>query len=133
VARSSYRFPGMVLASLPWLSDRPTLDELLIRPRWQRSGLCASTTGVSWFPAKGEPVEPAKAICRRCPVIDECLDFALTVGGSLEGIWAAHRNGSDDTLAGSSPRGSKVFTCMGAFTLTTSGNRSHRVPQRTLL
>ena len=77
----------MVLASLPWAADRSDVDSR--RPAWHRHGLCQEHPEVSWFPNKNEPAVSAKAICRRCPVSNECLDYALSVGPSLEGIWAA--------------------------------------------
>jgi WhiB family redox-sensing transcriptional regulator len=77
----------MVLAALPWATDRPDVDSR--RPSWQRQGLCHNYPEVSWFPELGERAEPAKAICRRCPVRNECLDYARTIGPSVEGIWAA--------------------------------------------
>lgn len=57
------------------------------RPGWQRDGLCNEHPEVSWFPAKGQPTGPAKAICRRCLVCDECLTFA--VDGLEVGVWGA--------------------------------------------
>jgi WhiB family redox-sensing transcriptional regulator len=30
-----------------------------------------------FYPEKGGKTEPAKRVCRRCPVTAECLDFAL--------------------------------------------------------
>jgi hypothetical protein len=41
-----------------------------------------------WFPRRGEPNEPAMAICRRCLVLDDCLAFAVA-NPELQGIWAA--------------------------------------------
>ncbi|MDQ5874483.1 MAG: WhiB family transcriptional regulator [Actinomycetota bacterium] len=30
-----------------------------------------------WFPERGRSAEPAKRICARCPVREECLEWAL--------------------------------------------------------
>ena len=31
--------------------------------------------------------QEAKAVCRECPVVDDCLDYAMQVGNTLEGVW----------------------------------------------
>lgn len=55
-------------------------------PRWQAAALCKETYPDAFFPEKGESPLSAKRICGRCPVTDECLDWAL---GNNErwGIW----------------------------------------------
>lgn len=50
--------------------------------------LCAETLPDLWFPdAGGEGAADAKRICRRCPVIDACLAWAIT-NDERFGIWA---------------------------------------------
>jgi WhiB family redox-sensing transcriptional regulator len=53
-------------------------------------------------------IEEAKAVCRRCPVIDACLSFALEFGHDA-GVWGAltdHEPGEfTDCDAGSSRGG----------------------------
>ena len=76
------------------------------KPGWRREGLCYPPDDLDgpdlaahvarWFPnsyeARGKrplpEVEAAKAICRACPVLSVCLDYALE-SGEREGIWAA--------------------------------------------
>lgn len=51
--------------------------------------LCAQIDPEVFFPEKAgnaKEIGVAKQICRRCPVITECLTEALT-DGSLVGIW----------------------------------------------
>lgn len=57
-----------------------------MRPAWQRDALCQEYLAVNFFPERGESTSPAKAVCRRCLVREECLAFALA---SVErhGIW----------------------------------------------
>jgi WhiB family redox-sensing transcriptional regulator len=75
----------MVLASRLWAPEKPNLDELIRRPAWQRDALCLEYPEVDFFTGQGEATEPAKAICARCPVRDECLEHALE---NLEvGVW----------------------------------------------
>lgn len=40
-----------------------------------------------WFPLPTESAQPARAICRTCPVRDDCLNYALKY--AVAGIWAA--------------------------------------------
>lgn len=55
---------------------------------WRDSALCAQTDPEAFFPGKGESVRPAKSVCARCTVQDDCLTTALTHGDDLTGIWA---------------------------------------------
>jgi hypothetical protein len=47
--------------------------------------LCAQTDSELWFPEKGHPTEPAKAICHACPLEAACYDYALRF--KLQGVW----------------------------------------------
>ena len=47
-------------------------------PAWMEDGLCRQTDPELFFPEKGGNAVPAVRICRRCPVIGECLDYAVT-------------------------------------------------------
>jgi WhiB family redox-sensing transcriptional regulator len=40
-----------------------------------------------WFPERGQPLEPAKAVCRRCAEREACLAWALVQGSKLSGVW----------------------------------------------
>jgi WhiB family redox-sensing transcriptional regulator len=52
---------------------------------WMGEAVCATADPEEWFPAKGVSAHRAKRICQTCPVIDECLQYALD--NSLTGIW----------------------------------------------
>lgn len=60
-------YPRIELPSLPL--DRPE--------DWTHDALCAQVAGDVFFPEKGESTAPAKAICRKCNVTTECLEYAL--------------------------------------------------------
>lgn len=87
----------MIDAVTRWLmtpgTDRefPTLDELLDAPAWMARAACRGKPPEMFFPARGEPIEPAKAVCAGCPVADECLDYAIgsytDTGLPVIGIW----------------------------------------------
>lgn len=49
-----------------------------------RDALCREYPELNWFPERGKPAEQQRAVCRRCPVSDECLGYAL---GDNHGIW----------------------------------------------
>ena len=56
------------------------------RPDWMRDALCREHPEVEFHPGRGEPTEPAKAICSSCLCRRECLDFALDTGEE-HGVW----------------------------------------------
>jgi WhiB family transcriptional regulator, redox-sensing transcriptional regulator len=56
---------------------------------WRRDAACrglgVAESQAIFFPAKGESIHAARAICHRCPVREPCLDFALT--NNCIGVW----------------------------------------------
>jgi len=61
-------------------------DDLRYRPAWTRDAMCKEHPGMNFYPGRGESTREAKAVCRRCPVADECLDFALARRERF-GVW----------------------------------------------
>lgn len=53
---------------------------------WVAHAACRGADPNLFFPERGAPVGPAKAICRACPVRVECLTWALD-NNETEGIW----------------------------------------------
>lgn len=53
---------------------------------WSARAGCIGAAGSLFFPERGESTHEAKAICRRCEVRAECLDYALSAGEKF-GIW----------------------------------------------
>lgn len=45
---------------------------------WRAEALCAQVDPELFFPEQGFPSHHARAVCARCPVAAECLDWALT-------------------------------------------------------
>lgn len=68
--------------------DTPALPLLGLgqMPDWMDRGLCAQTDPESFFPEKGGSTREAKTICATCPVMAECLDYALD-NDERFGIW----------------------------------------------
>ncbi len=61
----------------------PTIDVTALA--WQASATCATSDPELFFPEG--PVHPyAVRLCRECPVMPECLEFALA-DPRLHGIW----------------------------------------------
>lgn len=46
--------------------------------KWQDDALCAEVGPELFFPEKGESAAPAKSVCAACPVVAECLGYALS-------------------------------------------------------
>jgi WhiB family redox-sensing transcriptional regulator len=72
-------------AFLPLGSERMTY----VDAPWMEHGLCREVGMDLFFPEKGESAQPAKAVCRKCPSVTPCLDYALTVDVALHGVWGA--------------------------------------------
>lgn len=53
---------------------------------WESQGACKGQDPKLFFPDRGVSSSVAKAICKECPVKQECLDFALTHNIDF-GIW----------------------------------------------
>ncbi|WP_307851609.1 WhiB family transcriptional regulator [Micromonospora sp. C41] len=55
-------------------------------PTWHEDALCRQYPADLFFPERGENATYAKAICRRCPVRDRCLQWALDKR-EQHGVW----------------------------------------------
>ena len=67
--------------------ERLDLDQLIasLRPSWMAKGACVGTDPDAFFPPPGPKTDrDAKAICATCPVVDTCLEYALT--NRLDGV-----------------------------------------------
>lgn len=66
------------------------LFALIRRPNWWGDALCREYPEVTFFPERGdmEGIAAAFAVCGRCLVRDECLDYALGLPFNQGGIFA---------------------------------------------
>ncbi|MBZ2197254.1 WhiB family transcriptional regulator [Ruania sp. N2-46] len=66
--------------------DAPDRDDARDNPRaWMRDAVCAEIAGDLWFPERGEGgIDAAVAICRTCPVMEQCREAGQ---GERFGIW----------------------------------------------
>lgn len=55
---------------------------------WLKNAACKGMDPSLFYPDKASHVDPiAIRVCARCPVEDECLEYALEQGPSLLGYW----------------------------------------------
>lgn len=54
---------------------------------WRTRAACRREDPELWFPEAGDNGADAKAVCGRCPVQPDCLEYAV-VSGQTAGIWA---------------------------------------------
>ncbi len=61
-------------------------DTELLPTKWMSHGNCADAHPSVFFPRDGLGVIAAQQICKGCPVVDECLEYALSNHIS-HGVW----------------------------------------------
>ena len=54
------------------------MDSVTKSAEWMARGNCRNFPPAMFFPSDGAGVERARAICAKCPVTSECLEYALT-------------------------------------------------------
>ena len=67
-----------------WMLDY-LLTEVGPRP-WASQGNCVGSDTNVFFPSRGGTTKEAKAICDGCPVMTECLEYALEYNERI-GTW----------------------------------------------
>jgi WhiB family redox-sensing transcriptional regulator len=85
--------PVIRTAGTPWYTGNITAAELVLAhfiaaatQRWARQALCGQTDPDLFFSDSASQTELAKAICKRCPVREECLAHALETREDF-GVW----------------------------------------------
>lgn len=64
------------------------IDPFTAAPRWPDNRACAGKSAEVFFQGRGGRTAAAKAICRTCPALDMCQDWALQQPWSLLfGVW----------------------------------------------
>jgi hypothetical protein len=66
----------------------PELGELVAgaRPAWHRRAACRGSD-LSFFPVRGESLEPLRKLCAGCSVRVDCASYALGTA-EVSGVWA---------------------------------------------
>ena len=54
---------------------------------WMNHAPCRGLSADFFFPERGELTTEAQAVCNGCPFRKRCLDYALSQGGLVPGIW----------------------------------------------
>lgn len=90
------------------------------------SASCASVDPELFFTPKGGNSRPAVTICKRCPVIEQCLTYSLDIDAQLPyrltGVWGGITENGRRELAGMAPR---VKKRPGAPHGTPAAERAH--------
>lgn len=63
-------------------------DNNLTPQPWVKDALCAQTDPDAFFPENSQSTLPARRTCARCPVVAECLAYALE-NHITEGFWGS--------------------------------------------
>lgn len=75
------------------MEDDDQTDSLAIYyeedPSWRQGAVCVQVDPELWFPDRGGTAVQAKALCRTCPVRQECLEYALKAKVTF-GIWGGY-------------------------------------------
>lgn len=113
----------------PWA--RPLVGDT----EWRRRAACRGSDPGLFFPSDDEPKDDAKALCRRCPVRQACLDFALA-NREDHGIWGGTGARERERIRRARARGEDPYSrvckrCGGRFPIEQFPERSpgHHRPQ----
>jgi len=60
---------------------------LVRRPSWMVSAACRGKTELFYPEGEGLARTEALLLCELCPVVRECLDWALKTGEMTHGVW----------------------------------------------
>lgn len=74
------------LSSAPLSSAEIILGSRYESEEWKLDGVCRTVDPDMWFPEPPNSGFQAKKLCVRCPVKDECLDYAMTNNEKF-GVW----------------------------------------------
>jgi WhiB family redox-sensing transcriptional regulator len=55
-------------------------------PAWRQKAACRGVDPDIFYPVSEEEAEEARAVCRACPVLESCLEWALT-NRERDGVW----------------------------------------------
>ena len=53
---------------------------------WRQRAACRGVDPDVFYPSSDEEAEAAKAVCRQCPVLSPCLEWALS-NRERDGVW----------------------------------------------
>lgn len=56
------------------------------KPVWRQKAACRGVDPDIFYPVSEEEAEEARAVCRACPVLETCLEWALA-NRERDGVW----------------------------------------------
>lgn len=74
------------LSSAPLSSAEIILGSKYESEEWKLDGICRTVDPDMWFPEPPASGFQAKKLCARCPVIEECLEYAMANNEKF-GVW----------------------------------------------
>ncbi len=74
------------MSEMAFLLDGSSENDTDTAMWWQEQALCAQTDPEAFFPEKGGSTREAKRVCARCPVRQQCLEYAVAHDERF-GIW----------------------------------------------
>ena len=94
---------------------------------WKARARCVAepTPRDFFFPTRGDAVRPVKEFCAGCPVIGECLDYALT-NNLTNGIWGGCSERERRPMRSRLARGRCCIDCGAAVDQTGRGPATKR-------
>jgi WhiB family redox-sensing transcriptional regulator len=98
--------------------------EAVITPEpWTQDALCAQTDPEAFFPEKGGSTRDAKKVCAQCPVVAQCLEYALRTNQRF-GIWGGLSERERRKLQGSKKhRNAGKDVCINGHRFTDENTR----------
>jgi hypothetical protein len=85
--------------------------------KWRSQGVCAETDPEVFYPENEDWSAPAKRVCAVCPVVAQCLGYAL-ISGEPYGVWGglttAERQLVGAVLIGAVPSAGKAAILSGS-------------------
>lgn len=63
-----------------------TLAHVPVTGEWAAAGACRGVDSRIFFPVSGDTTDMAIAMCKRCPVLKDCRDYAVSYP-KLRGVW----------------------------------------------
>jgi len=93
-------------------------------PTWMAAALCATEgRNAEFFVVRGQDDRPAKAVCARCPVRDDCLGYALD-NGIAYGIWGGTSARERSRLGATSPSRPETVEAHEVLVVSRRGDES---------
>jgi WhiB family redox-sensing transcriptional regulator len=85
ISRRPLKLPSPSASKEP--ASSPIRVDVQPGSEWMSNAACRGMDANIFFPERGDDLAPARAICARCPVSNDCLIFAYTHPLITAGVW----------------------------------------------